>query len=159
MQMWLNYFPHAHVFGFDISDFSHIKHPRFTFIRGDGGNEEDLQRLSAAAPSFDIVIDDASHASFHQQLALKTLFPRLRDGGTYVIEDLQWQSPTYEGKTITVPKTADFLINYFVERRYLPNPILGEAFMKGMEERIRSYAWFPSFTGVASVPKLFILRL
>ena len=128
------------------------KHPRFSFVRGDGGEEEDFKRLSAALPHFDIIIDDASHASLHQQLALKTLFPRLREGGTYVIEDLQWQPPVYEDKTITVPKTADFLINYFVERRYYPNAVLDEAFMKAMERRIRSYAWFPSFTGIASAP-------
>ena len=35
-QIWLEYFPLAHIYQFDISDFSHIKHPRFTFVHGDG---------------------------------------------------------------------------------------------------------------------------
>jgi len=69
IQMWLEYFPRAHVHGFDISDFSHIHHPRFTFVRGDGGSSEDLQRLAKSAAGFDVVIDDGSHASYHQQLA------------------------------------------------------------------------------------------
>jgi len=47
-RMWLEYFPVGRVFGFDISDFSHIRHPRFTFLRGDLGSENDLARIAAA---------------------------------------------------------------------------------------------------------------
>jgi hypothetical protein len=107
-QMWLSYFPIAHVYGFDISDFSHIEDPRFTFIRGDAGSEADLRRLRDAAPAFDVIIDDASHASYHQQLAFKILFPKLAPGGLYIIEDLQWQSPAFENTLPQVPKTAAF---------------------------------------------------
>jgi hypothetical protein len=39
VQMWLDYFSRAHIFGFDISDFSHHEHPRFTFVRGDCGHQ------------------------------------------------------------------------------------------------------------------------
>ncbi len=60
-RMWLEYFPAAQVFGFDISDFSHIRHPRFTSLRGDLGSDDDLARIAAAAPGYDVIIDDASH--------------------------------------------------------------------------------------------------
>jgi len=46
-------------------------------------------------PDLDIIIDDASHASHHQQNAFLTLFPKLRSGGLYIIEDLRWQPKTY----------------------------------------------------------------
>src|SRR3954468_3935244 len=42
VQMWLEFFPNAHVFGFDISDFSHIVDPRFTFVQGDAGSQSDM---------------------------------------------------------------------------------------------------------------------
>lgn len=158
VQMWLDYFPRAHVYGFDISDFSHMQHPRFTFVRGDGGSAQDMERLAGAAPGFDIIIDDGSHASYHQQMAFKHLFPKLRPGGTYIIEDLHWQSPTYEGKPIPLPKTRDFMTKFFEGGEYIQNDLLSEDFMRKIERSVASYAWFPAFDGTASPAKLFVLR-
>lgn len=112
VDMWLAYFPGAEVFGFDISDFSHLERnsARFRFIRGDCGREADLIRLrEACGGDVDLIIDDASHASFHQQLALKILFPALRSGGLYVIEDLHWQPPHIEASLPAIPRTFDWL--------------------------------------------------
>src|SRR5262249_37848129 len=57
--------------------------------------------------SIDIVIEDASHVSHHQQIALASLFPLLRSGGIYVIEDLQWQDESLERSDVL--KTKDVL--------------------------------------------------
>ncbi len=38
ISMWLEYFDKARIYGFDISDFSHIKADRFQFVRGDAGS-------------------------------------------------------------------------------------------------------------------------
>jgi hypothetical protein len=56
------------------------------------GNRTDLVRLAAVGP-FDVIIDDASHASRHQQIALDVLFSFVKPGGLYIIEDLHWQPP------------------------------------------------------------------
>jgi hypothetical protein len=64
VRMWAEYFYNAKIYGFDISDFSHMNHPRFKFTRGDSGSEQDIRRLSAVTSHFDIIIDDASHASY-----------------------------------------------------------------------------------------------
>jgi hypothetical protein len=158
VQMWLDYFPLAHVYGFDISDFSHMKHPRFTFVRGDCGVPEDFERLVKTTDGFDIIIDDGSHASFHQQVAFRHLFPQLRSGGIYVIEDLHWQSPTYEESFGPLPKTRDFMIDFFENGLYSTNSLLSESFMKEIAESVFSFAWFPSFSGDQSVAKLVVLR-
>lgn len=110
--MWLNYFPQARVFGFDIADFSHLTtgNPRFTFIQGDAGSVGDLQRLAGSVGGeVDILIDDASHASFHQQLALRELLPRVRSGGIYIIEDLHVQPQGIEQALPPTPRTIDWL--------------------------------------------------
>lgn len=107
IRMWLDYFPHAMVHGFDISDFSFYEDPRFTFHRGDSGVAADLGAVIANGERFDFIIDDGSHASYHQQLAFVTLFPALNPGGLYIIEDLQWQSPHYESELPATPKTRD----------------------------------------------------
>lgn len=105
--MWLDFFRNSHVYGFDISDFTHISKERFTFIQGDMGVESDIRNVLDHCSEFDLVIDDASHASYHQQLAFVTLFPYLNDGGYYVIEDLQWQPAEVERDFPTDLKTAN----------------------------------------------------
>ena len=59
--------------------------------------------------AFDIIIDDGSHASYHQQLSFKTLFPTLKSGGIYSIEDLNWQPQEYEATLPASRKTAEWL--------------------------------------------------
>lgn len=113
VRMWLAYFPHAIVHGFDISDFSGFVDPRFVFTRGDAGSAENLMAAAGEHHDFDLIVDDGSHASFHQQLAFACLFPRLRRGGLYIIEDLHWQSPYYEDALPTEHKTAALFDHWF----------------------------------------------
>lgn len=93
IRMWLDFFPQAHVYGFDLSDFSSISLERFTFLRGDLSSPRNMIDLSDGLPPLRIIVDDGSHASFHQQLALTTLFDKIEPGGFYVIEDFHWQPP------------------------------------------------------------------
>jgi len=158
VMMWLEYFPNAHVFGFDISDFSHIRNERFTFVRGDGGSSDDLERLAQAAPRYDVIIDDASHASYHQQLAFKTLFPRLAKDGLYIIEDLHWQSPFYESKLPRVPKSAEFFGNFFMNGLFVENDLLSRGFMMAAKERVHTFSAFPDFTR-GGATKMIVLRV
>lgn len=114
VRMWLEYFPAAHIHGLDVSDFAWFSDPRFTFHRVDMDDRAKIATAAKAMPEFDIIIDDASHASHHQQNAFLELFPKLKPGGLYVIEDLRWQPESYEKKGIT--KTAD-LFRSFSEHR------------------------------------------
>jgi hypothetical protein len=108
LEMWAAYFPNAQILGFDIEDFSYVSLPRCTIFRGDMGSRDDLRELvEQTRGDFDIIIDDGSHASQHQQIALGTLFPHVVAGGIYVIEDLQYQPPKIESPS--VPKTRDVL--------------------------------------------------
>lgn len=109
LSIWLDYFPRATVLGFDIDDFSAVSLPRTRIFRGDQGKPEDLLRIVREFPAFDIIIDDGSHASFHQQVTLKTLFPYLKSGGLYIIEDLMWQPPDVESTLPASPKTLAVL--------------------------------------------------
>lgn len=47
----------------------------------------------------DVVIDDASHQHAESRRSFEIIFPRLREGGFYIIEDWQWahiDSPAYQ---------------------------------------------------------------
>lgn len=110
VRMWLEYFPKAKITGLDISDFSWFVDKRFNFVRCDMDRRENIAAAIKDQPEFDIIIDDASHASHHQQYAFIELFPKLKSGGLYIIEDLRWQPAPYERPGIT--KTADLIQGY-----------------------------------------------
>jgi predicted O-methyltransferase YrrM len=53
-----------------------------------------------AGEPLDLVIDDASHLYWPSRTSFEIIFPRLREGGLYVIEDWQWahiDDPQYQG--------------------------------------------------------------
>ncbi|XYD08971.1 hypothetical protein R1A27_29220 [Methylobacterium sp. NMS12] len=112
VKMWQEFFPRSHVLGVDISDFSDYQNDHFTFFRADCGNIDDLKRVVSTAPQCDIIIDDGSHASYHQQTTFIELFKIVKGGGIYVIEDLDWQPTEYEAKLPRVPKTRDLLRDF-----------------------------------------------
>lgn len=116
IRMWLDYFAKARIIGLDISDFSWFEHPRFRFIQCDMDERANIARAAREIGSVDIVIDDASHASHHQQNAFLELFPALPSGGLYVIEDLRWQPPPFERPGIT--KTAKLFRGFSETREF-----------------------------------------
>lgn len=112
LKLWSHYFPRGEIFGLDFNDFSGVKIPRCRIFRGDASNEEDLLRvLDQIGSQLDIVIDDASHASDHQQISLGTLFPAVAPGGVYIIEDLFYQpadrEPAGAIKTVDMLRRAE----------------------------------------------------
>ena len=98
IKMWLEYFPKAHITGVDISDFSWFQHERFNFVQVDMGHREEYSKIKKYAKHATIIIEDASHASDHQQYSFVELFPQLPSGSLYIIEDLQWQ-PDFSKKS------------------------------------------------------------
>ena len=158
VEMWLKFFPNAEVTGFDISDFSWVDDARFTFVRGDSGVQADLERAAAQGP-FDLIIDDGSHASFHQQLAFKVLFPQLRPGGLYIIEDLQWQSPYYEDDLPATHKTSDVIDNWFKTGSF---PEFSPSELAGLSELDRGIAFATvfnqPFSDGAVIPKMAVIH-
>jgi hypothetical protein len=110
VKMWREYFPKAHIYGLDISDFSAFQTEWFTFFRADCGDVDQLQRVAGSGIEFDVIIDDGSHASYHQQLTLRTLLPTLKPSGLYIIEDLDWQPTVYERELPPVKRTTEYLL-------------------------------------------------
>jgi demethylmacrocin O-methyltransferase len=89
LRMWKYYFRRGMIYGLDLFDKSPIDEPRIRTIRGDQADPAFLETLAGAIAPIDIAIDDGSHMSEHIVTSFTTLFPRLADGGLYVIEDLQ----------------------------------------------------------------------
>ena len=85
--------------GIDINPAGFLNTDRITTYVVDQGSRESLEAFlrDHPNPDFDIIIDDGSHRADHQQISLEVLFPHLKPGGLYFIEDLNDHG--YGGKT------------------------------------------------------------
>jgi len=125
VRMWLKYFRKAEIIGLDVSDFSWFKAERYQFMRCDMDQRANIDAAAAKMPELDIALDDASHASRHQQDGFVSLFPKVKSGGLYIIEDLRWQPKVYEKKHPGIPKTADLFQGFIDTKRFThPDPAL-----------------------------------
>lgn len=89
LRMWRDFFPRALVYGLDIVDKSAHNDGRIQTLCADQSAPNSLAQAIAQTGCPDIIIDDGSHISKHVITTFTTLFPLLRPGGKYVIEDLQ----------------------------------------------------------------------
>jgi hypothetical protein len=63
------------------------------FFQVDQADTQKLDEIYAAElgeTPLDLVIDDASHMLEHTRISFNNLFPKLRSGGLYIIEDWSW---------------------------------------------------------------------
>lgn len=150
VDMWKRYFSKATIFGFDISEFSHQQDDRFTFFRGDSGKPEDLARLAASVPDLDVIIEDASHASYHQQMAVLHLWDKLKPGGYFIIEDLNWQPPAYEEKLPKVPTTTELFLDRFEGEERMTSVLLSDEKLSQIKRETQAASFFPNFNPFSS---------
>lgn len=105
--MWLEFFPRANFLALDRAESLPLTDPRVTYVQCDFDESATIP-LPPKAP--DLVIDDATHASHHQQNAFRALFPALAPGGIYAIEDLRSQPLPLERQNLV--KTAPLFQGY-----------------------------------------------
>jgi hypothetical protein len=87
--MWRDYFPNADIHGMDLRAVKLDSVERITTYVGDQGNRAMLQDIiESAGTDFDLIIDDGGHTMDQQQTSLGFLFPHVRPGGYYIVEDL-----------------------------------------------------------------------
>ena len=97
-KMWEEYFENSIIYGVDnLSDpmitdemkqqyIESLETDRIKIFIGDQSDKDFM--LSINKDLFDIIIDDGSHRSWHQQKTLNFMFDKLKSGGIYIIEDL-----------------------------------------------------------------------
>lgn len=118
--MWNEYFhKNVNITGFDIEEefvkFNHL-YDNITIFIGDQSNKNDLNQLKYK--KYDIIIDDGSHMSSHQQISFKNLWTNIKPGGCYVIEDLHYQ-PHIESCVKTKFLFENWKNNNWIESEYI----------------------------------------
>lgn len=110
VRMWESYFPNAELHFID-NNLAQIKYKstrsHYHFL--DQSNPHALnQFVEATGGEFDIIVDDGGHLMNQQITSFLILFPALKSGGVYVIEDLHtsYWTPFGGGGTFSHPKSS-----------------------------------------------------
>jgi predicted O-methyltransferase YrrM len=88
VRMWAAWLPDAIIIGVDKGPLPNVAELNVRLYRGRQADQDLLERLAAAYGPFDVVIDDGSHKAWDQLVSLEALWPHVRPGGFYAIEDL-----------------------------------------------------------------------
>jgi hypothetical protein len=96
--MWAAYLRKGRVYGIDIEDKTALSGGRIRVLQCSQTDRTRLQQLAREIGPFDFIIDDGSHVNSDQIESFRILWPFVKHGGWYVVEDVQtsyW--PSYGG--------------------------------------------------------------
>lgn len=114
LEIWSRYFGDAAVLvGCDINvACTQLRYddPRIHVVVGDANTDEAERAIAAHSERFDLIIDDGSHRSSDIIRSFVRYFPKLEQGGIFVVEDLHcsyWQE--FEGGLVDPWSSMSFL--------------------------------------------------
>jgi hypothetical protein len=90
VKLWENYFKNASLYFIDIT-LQNVKYAseRSKYFVVDQENPRDLNKfIQETGGLFDVIIDDGGHTMNQQIVSFQCLFPHVKPGGLYIIEDL-----------------------------------------------------------------------
>lgn len=96
MRAWLEFFPNATVYGIDIftrveaKDLDVLNHERVKWLKADSTKAIVRTLIDAewGEVEFDIIIDDGLHTPLGNADTFTNLFPYIKDGGSFYVEDV-----------------------------------------------------------------------
>ena len=123
LKMWEEYYPNSMIYGIDINpECVKYQNNRIKIKIGSQIDKSFLDEIIKLKP-FDLIIDDGSHINYNTIFTYEYLFPSVKSGGVYVIEDSctsYW--PEYgggrykEGTVIEYFKKTIDEVNFFGEK-------------------------------------------
>jgi predicted O-methyltransferase YrrM len=146
MRLWEAYFPAAQIYGLDIESKSQYDSRRVKTLVADQGKRTDLARvLATTGGDFDLILDDGGHRMDQQQISFGTLFPTLKSGGLYIIEDIHTSFPElYPGFGVEPDgqNSTYAMIDRFVRKGKIGSKYLTEAENDYLSKNISHCAYF-----------------
>jgi demethylmacrocin O-methyltransferase len=120
LKMWKEYFTDLEFVGYDINpDAKQFEQENMKVFIGDQNSSSDLAKcIEIYGAEFDIIMDDGSHHSEHILTSFKYLFPHLKSGGYYIIEDLH---SVYSNAAFTIPEVSNIIEQEQFNIKHLSN--------------------------------------
>lgn len=91
LRMWRDYFPRGNINGVDISPDAarhEDKRNRIRVFIGSQNDRDFLKKMIDEVGHPDVVIDDGSHRAEDQIISMSVLWPLVKPGGWYIVEDI-----------------------------------------------------------------------
>ena len=111
--LWKEFLPNAQIHGIDINKMD--PEPGVNMYQVDQSNATQLSEFATGKTNiFSVILDDGSHVPSHQILTIEVLWPTLKPGGIYIIEDIEtswWGRSEIYGYGFNSQQTN--LIEYF----------------------------------------------
>lgn len=89
LRFWKEYFEEANIVGVDIVDKMELSEDRISIFTGSQTDQEFLREMLEEIDPPLVIIDDGSHINADVIQTFKLLFPSMKNGGVYVVEDTQ----------------------------------------------------------------------
>lgn len=175
-RMWHEYFPNAQLYFIDVDPYCYqcmagLSSRVHLYMKNQANKKQLRSFLKEVSGDFDIIIDDGGHTMRQQQISFIHLYPALKKGGIYVIEDLHtsYSLPVGGGYRVDEFKqyrreekitTVDFLkrmvddVNYITSKTWVANKELCPPDIKN-----KLNLWQSSIASIHFYPSLaFILK-
>lgn len=115
IKMWSDYFSNGKIFGIDIYNKKFLNSKRIKTFCGSQVDIFFLKKILKNTGKLDFIIDDGSHINNHVIKTFIHLFPFLKEGGYYFIEDIQTSYMLEFGGDGFYLKNKNTSINFFKE--------------------------------------------
>ena len=130
-------------------DFTWIENERIKCFVADQRSESQLKDAFKhfKCDTFDFIIDDGQHFQEHQQKSLGMLFPTVKSGGYYIIEDIATQENLVGGhfwgqKKKDASDSTDYIFKEFLNGKKLESRYITESETDYIEENIEDIYLF-----------------
>ena len=151
--MWEEYFTIANIVGIDKYDKTGIKDlKRSQIFKISQDDEEKLKLLVQVMGNPEVIVDDGSHINPLTIKSFEILFPMLKDGGLYIIEDVHtsyWEEIASDGTDFGGGTHPFTVINYFksmvdfnLNHSDSKGRVLPAKWMKGYEFPIKGITFY-----------------
>lgn len=125
LRMWREFFPNAQIYGVDIDPNFLFSEDRITTALCDQSKEEDiLSIVDKFGSDFDLILDDGSHLNRDQQITFQLLFPHIKPGKYYVIEDLHMSFKEQDVEQSSPDTSLAILLHLWITKRLPPGKFL-----------------------------------
>jgi hypothetical protein len=127
LRMWKEYFEFATIHGIDLYDKSYCREDRIFTYQGSQDDRDFLSRVANQIGDIDVIIDDGCHFSPQVIKSFNVLFPRLKVGGVYVVEDIAtsyWEGDYMGSADFLNPTTSMFFFKTLTDGIMHPHSML-----------------------------------
>lgn len=157
LRLWRDFFPNAHVYGIDCDEKREFDGERATTFVADQSDREQLGAfVQEHGSDFDLILDDGGHTMENQQVSLAVLFPHVRPGGYYVVEDVH-TSKMFPGWGIDDDRknTTLAMIDYYTRMSRIRSKYMTQAEAQYVADHIE---WATLFKGEGALALTWIVK-